>query len=132
MRSSGERRRPFELRPPWLARQRSLRGPVWPRSASPPSLPEEPLQVLAGRDQQRLGVHLPEPSQPEPLEAVPVLGLTEQRLDPDAPLAHGLSVGVGLVVSADTVQVGFVEAPREDPPFQAVGAACLEGTGTAS
>src|SRR5215208_7320201 len=122
MRSSGERRQPFERLLPWLVRQRSLRGPVWPRSASPPSLPEEPLQVLAGRDQQRLGVHLPEPSQPEPLEAVPVLGLAEQRLDPDAPLAHGLSVGGGLVVPADTVQVGFVKAPREDPSLLAVRA----------
>jgi hypothetical protein len=44
-------------------------------------------------DQYWLGVVLPESTEPEPLQSVPVLSLAEQGLDPDPPLGHRFSGG---------------------------------------
>src|SRR5215204_2987424 len=102
-----------------------------PWSASPAELPEQSFQVLAGRDQQCFAVDLPEPSESEPAQPVPVLRFAEQRLDPDAPFPHRLLVGGGLVVVPDPVQIRLVEAAGEDPTLRTVGALRLEGAGSA-
>src|SRR5688500_11558117 len=92
-----------------LTSRRGLRGPVWPWSASPAPRSEQPLQVLASRDQQRLDVDLPELTKPESTEAVPVLRFAEQWLDPDLPLGHRLLVGSRLMVGADAFEILGVE-----------------------
>ena len=83
------------------AARTGLRSPVWPRSTPPTALPEQRLQILAGRDQQGLDVHLPEPAELEPPQTVPVLRFAKQRLDPDLAFAHRTFVGGCLVVLAD-------------------------------
>src|SRR4051794_1140454 len=57
---------------------------------------------------------------------MPLFRLAEQRLDPDAPFAHRLPVGGGLVIAPDAVQVGLVEAAGEDPALRAISAARLD------
>ena len=74
---------------------------------------------------------LPDPAQPEPAQAVPVLGLGEERLDPDLPFAHRLLVGLGGVVAAHPVQVVGVEGAVDDAAVVAVGASRLERAGVA-
>ena len=76
---------------------------------------EQALQVLAGRDQQRLAVDLLQSPQAEPPQAVPVLGFGEQWLHPDLAFAHGLGVGLGGVVAADPVEVGLLQAAPHAP-----------------
>ena len=105
--------------------------PIWPRPAPPASLPEQPLQVLAGRDQQCLGVDLPEPSEPEAAQPVPVLGLAEERLDPHAALAEGLLVGGRALVRADAVDVVRPEGAGQGAAQAAVGALSPHGAGGA-
>jgi hypothetical protein len=70
---------------------------------------EQALQVLARRDQQRLGVHLPKPSEAEASQPVPVLGFTEEWLDPDLALEHRLQEGGRVVVTSHAVEVVSVE-----------------------
>jgi len=55
--------------------------------ATPPAGGRQPaLEVLPGRHQEGLRVHLGQAAQPELPEVVPLSGLAEQRLDPDRPL----------------------------------------------
>ena len=84
----GHGRRP---QPAWL----SSRFRFWPAAISSAS----PLTLL-------------QPPQPEPPQPVPVLGLGEERFDPDLAFAHRLGVGLGRVVAAHPVQVRLVEAAR--------------------
>ena len=65
------------------------------------------------------------PAQAEAAQAVPVLGLGEERLDPDLPLAHRLLVGLGRVVAAHPVQVVRVEGAVDDAAVVAGGAVRL-------
>src|SRR5262249_4957263 len=76
-----------------------------PRAATPPVAPEEALEVLPGGGQEGLGVHLGQAPEAEPAQAVPVLGLAEEGLDPHAALAQGLLVGRRALVGADSVEV---------------------------
>src|SRR5215203_2303201 len=92
------------------------RSPRWTQGRGlgrPPRAPvpkgEQPLDVLAGGDQERLGVHLLQPPEPESSQAVEVLGLGEQGLDPHPPLAQGLLVGEGPTVGPDPLDVGLIE-----------------------
>src|SRR5215204_3619507 len=102
-RASGMRRRS----PRWT-QGRGLGRP--PRAPVPKG--EQPLDVLAGGDQERLGVHLLQPPEPESSQAVEVLGLGEQGLDPHPPLAQGLLVGEGPTVGPDPVDVGLIEVAQ--------------------
>ncbi len=96
---------------------RSKRGPPqtarWPRAASPAAASNEPLQVLSGRHQECFGVHLWETTEPEASQAVPVFGLTEERLHPDPALAHGLLVSGRVVIAADSVEQVGIEGPAD-------------------
>jgi hypothetical protein len=67
----------------------------WTISASPTACREVPLQILSGRDQQCLDVDSPEPSQSESIQAMPLLGFSKQRLDPDPPFSQRLLVRLG-------------------------------------
>src|SRR5215210_4652834 len=104
---------------------------MWPRSPPPAPGLEQPFQVLASSDEQADHVDLGEATEAELAEAVPLFRLAEQRLDPDAALAHRPLVGSRLVVAADAVQVFLVEAAGEDPSFLAVGTLRFERTGVA-
>jgi hypothetical protein len=103
---------------------------MWPWSAPPAAISEQPLQVLASRDQQGLDVHLPQPAESEPSQPVPVL-FAEQRLDPHLPLPHRLLVGSGLVVGAHAVEVLDVQGPMDLAPLTAHGASRFERAGIA-
>ena len=65
-------------------------------TASPSGRGQVAPQVLAGRDQQPFDVHALQATEPEAPQAVPLLGLGEQRLDPNLPLAHRLPVRLRL------------------------------------
>src|SRR5687768_5121574 len=97
-----------------------------PRSSSPAPGLEQPFQVLAGSDEQPNHVDLGEAPEAELAEAMPLFRLAEQRLDPDAALAHRLLVGGGRVVAPDAVEIGLVEAAGEDAALRAIGAARLD------
>jgi hypothetical protein len=70
---------------------------------------EQPLEVLPRREQERLTIDAPEPSQAEPSHAMPLLAFCEERFDPYLALAHRLGVGLALVVCADPVEEGLGE-----------------------
>jgi hypothetical protein len=86
---------------------------MWPRSSPPASLPEQSFQVLAGRDQQRLGVHLPQPPKPEAAQAMPFLGFAKEGLDPGPSLVHRLPIGGRLVVGPHVAEVISVQEPMD-------------------
>jgi hypothetical protein len=62
-----------------------------------------------------LGVVLPESTEPEPLQSVPVLSLAEQGLDPDPPLGHRFLIGRCLVIRLDAVSGGQEREPLPEP-----------------
>lgn len=62
-------------------------------AAAPAGRGQPALEVQAGRDEQPLDVDVEQAAQPEPAQAVPLLGLAEERLDPDPALAHRPLVG---------------------------------------
>jgi hypothetical protein len=78
---------------------------MWPWSASPARFRSSRFRFWPVRDQQRFDVDLPEASKPEPTQAVPILGFTEEWLDPDLPLGHRLLVHSRLVIGTHTVEV---------------------------
>src|ERR671915_468345 len=107
------------------------RGATGPRPPAPAAAPEQALEVLPGGGQQGLAVHLRQPAQPEAPQPVPLLGLPEERLDPDGALARGLRVGLGGVVGAHAVKILLVEAPVDDAPEPAGGAGGFGRAGVA-
>src|SRR5215207_8585770 len=95
----------------WSRRWPQGRGlSLLPRTPVPEG--EQPLDVLAGGDQQGLYVYLLQPSESESPQAVPVFGLGEQRLDPHPPVAQGFLVGEGPAVGPDPVDVGLIEVAQ--------------------
>ena len=102
------------------------------RVAPPPAGGDQPaLEVLPGGAQERLGGHLREPADAEAPQAVPLLGLAEERLDPDRPLAHGSLIGLGRVVAPDPVEVGLVQRAVHVAPGRARRAGRLGRAGVA-
>jgi hypothetical protein len=61
-----------------------------PGSSCPAPPAEEPLEVLTAGNKERLDVHFPEGAEAEAAESMPVLCLTEQRLDRHRALPHRL------------------------------------------
>ncbi len=93
---------------------------------APPAGRAQPaLEVLARRDEQPLHVHPLQPAQPELAQAVPLLGLGEERLRPDLALAHGVLVGRRRVVAAHALEGGGVDGAVDGPPAVARGAGRL-------
>src|SRR5688500_13115299 len=77
-------------------------------ASSPAGGGEEALEVLPGRDEQCLGVHLWQPAQAERAASVPpcpVLAVAEEVLDPQGASAHRFLVGLRLVVGPHAVEV---------------------------
>src|SRR5829696_2302312 len=62
---------------------------------------------------------------------MPGLGLGEERLHPDSPLAHRLLVGRSRVMAAHRLQVVGVEGPMDDAAMLTFRAFRLEWTGVA-
>src|SRR5690349_12950216 len=62
---------------------------------------------------------------------MPVLGLTEQRLHPDAPLAQGLLVGGGRLQRPRLLPVGLIKGPVQPPALSALSAAVPDWTARA-
>src|SRR5215207_8768834 len=62
---------------------------------------------------------------------MPGLGLGEERLHPDSPLAHRLLVGRSRVMAAHRLQVVGVEGPMDDAAMLTLRAFRLEWTGVA-
>jgi len=44
---------------------------------------------------------------------MPVFALRKQRLDPDAPLAHGFLILLSCMISPDTIKILFIKTPFE-------------------
>jgi hypothetical protein len=63
------------------------------RPASPSPLGEQSFEILARRYQEGLTIDAPQAPQAEPAQAMPLLGLGKQRLDPDLALAQRLLTG---------------------------------------
>src|SRR5215218_9230898 len=72
------------------------------------------LEVLTSGHQQALDVDVRETPEPESAQPVPVLGLSEQRLDPDLPFPHRLPIDLGRVVAADILKVISIEGAVDD------------------
>src|SRR5687768_15763180 len=89
--------------------QRAREAPG-PRPASPTPPLEQALEVLAGGREERFGIDLPEGAEPKAPQAVPLLGLAEERLHPHRPLAHRLLIWLSGVGGADAVERGLIEA----------------------
>jgi hypothetical protein len=87
------------------------------------------LEVLSGRDQERLDVHLGQAAQPEAAEAMPVLGLPEQGLHPHSSLAHGLLVRRSAVICPHTIQVRGMEGAGQRAAVLAGRAGGLDRAG---
>src|SRR5687767_14297191 len=100
-------------------------------TSAPACCRQEALQVLASRDQQSLNIGIQEPSQSQPTQAVPRLGLGKERFDPHLPLAHGFLVRLGGMVATDPVKVDLIEAALDLAPLVACGAAHLQQAGVA-
>src|SRR4051794_35693371 len=83
---------------------------------APASPSQQSLHVLARRDEERLVVDLGQPSEAEPAQPVPDLGLGEERLDPDLALAHRPRELLGLGVAAYALQVRLVYVAADPPP----------------
>src|SRR5215211_7159355 len=96
-------------------REDHARSPARPRATSPTLFAEQALEILAGSDELGLEVDLLRSPESEAAQPVPVLGLGEERLDPDLPFAHRLRVRLGLVVAAHPVQIGLVETAPDAP-----------------
>ena len=62
-------------------------GSAGERSATPSPFGQQSLEVLPGRDQERLAVHSPEAAQAQRKESAPVCGLGKERVHPDLALA---------------------------------------------
>src|SRR5215210_1101112 len=58
---------------------------------------------------------------------MPILGFSEQRLDPHLPFPHRLPIDLGGVVAADLLQVISIEGPVHDAAVAAGGAGSLDG-----
>src|SRR5581483_7790986 len=67
---------------------------------SPARRHKPPLEVLPGGAELALDVHLLQPPEPEFPQLVPLLGLAEERLNPDLALAHRPLIGRSRVVAA--------------------------------
>src|SRR2546425_11545783 len=102
------------------------RGPVEEGPSSPPPLTEQSFQVLTGRRDERLAVHFPQSPETETPQAVPVLRLGEERLDPDVALADRLLTDRGRVIAAHAIQVRLVEVPIDLASVGAGGAPGFE------
>src|ERR687886_24252 len=98
---------------------------------SAPPATQQPLEVLAGRGEQCLAVHLLQAAQAEAPQPMPVLRLREERLDPHPALAQRLLIRGGPDVAADPVEVVLVELAPDRPAALAVGAVGLAGAGVA-
>ena len=116
-----------EQRSYWESQGRHLRWP--PRPASPEL--KQPLYVLSGGRNQDLAVRPLQRPEPHPLQAVPLLGFAEERLDPHLPLAQALLAGLGLVVDAHPVYVVLVEAAAQQAAAAGADAFRLQSAGVA-
>ena len=101
--------------------------------AAAPSTPrQEPFEVLSGCGHHSLAIHLRQPTQSEPSQAMPLLALTKQRLDPHLSLLLRLFVGGGLVIRRHTIQILLKKAAADGAPILAAGTFRLQGTGSAA
>ena len=65
-------------------------APTRSRATSPASLRQPSLQILPVAIMQSLDIHVGEAPEPELRQPMPLLSFSEERLDPHAPLPHGL------------------------------------------
>lgn len=83
---------------------------------------EQPLEVLTQGGHNPLAIHLAQASQAEAPQAVPLLGFSEQRLNPDPALLVDLLVGRRLVVAVNAFQVGLIKTPADATSVSVLGA----------
>ncbi len=95
---------------------------VWPRTLPPAPPAEQPLQLLPHCNQLSLDIDLLQPTETEAPQSVPVLGLGEERFNPDLPLPHRLGRGLRRVGAPHALQIRLLKA-APDPPSAPRGGA---------
>jgi hypothetical protein len=88
-------------------------GEVAPPSATPR---QQPFEILSRRRHDPLAIHLHQPTQPEPSQAVPLLALSKQWLHPHFAFLIGLFVRLGLVIRSHPIQILLIKAAAEGAP----------------
>ena len=90
---------------------------------------QQALDILTGSDHQPFDIDLPQASQAELVQTMPLFGFSEQRLGPELALAHGFLVSLRRSISRRPVKIRLEERPMDGASGLTRGAFSTNGTG---